>query len=60
MAVPKRKTTQARRDKRRTHWILKAPAMSDCSHCGAKKVPHKVCQVCGYYNGVEVFRPDNF
>jgi large subunit ribosomal protein L32 len=60
VAVPKRKTSKARRDKRRTHWKLKAPAMSTCSHCGGQKVPHKVCHVCGFYNGVEVFRPESF
>ena len=42
MAVPKRKTSTARRDKRRTHWKMEV------------KRPHRVCPVCGYYNGVEV------
>ena len=54
MAVPKRKTSTTRRDKRRTHWELEAPAMSTCDHCGSAKRPHRVCPVCGYYNGVEV------
>ena len=47
MAVPKRKTSTARRDKR-------LPAMATCDHCGSVKRPHRVCPVCGYYNGVEV------
>lgn len=59
MAVPKRKTTTSRRDKRRTHWKLKAPAMALCDHCGSVKRPHRVCEVCGYYGGVEVMRPEN-
>ena len=56
MAVPKRKTSTARRDKRRTHWKMEvpAPAMATCDHCGSAKRPHRVCPVCGYYNGVEV------
>ena len=54
MAVPKRNTSTTRRDKRRTHWKLEAPAMSTCDHCGSAKRPHRVCPVCGYYNGVEV------
>ena len=56
MAVPKRKTSTARRDKRRSPWHMEVPAMSTCEHCGSVKRPHRVCPVCGYYNGVEVVR----
>ena len=49
MAVPKRKTSTARRDKQ-----MEVPAMATCDHCGSVKRPHRVCPVCGYYNGVEV------
>ena len=59
MAVPKRKTSKARRDKRRSAvWKLDAPAMSKCDNCGAIKAPHKVCKNCGFYKGVEVIKVD--
>lgn len=59
MAVPKRKTSKARRDKRRSSvWKLDTPAMSKCSNCGSIKAPHKVCKVCGFYKGVKVLNLD--
>lgn len=57
MAVPKRKSSKARKNKRRSNvWKLKAPAFSKCSHCGALKAPHKVCGNCGYYNDKEIIK----
>lgn len=57
MAVPKRKTSKARRDKRRSNvWKLDAPALSKCSNCGEYKLAHRVCGSCGYYNGREVIK----
>ena len=57
MAVPKRKTSKARRDKRRSNvWKLNAPALMRCPNCGEYKAPHKVCGCCGYYNGREVIK----
>ena len=51
MAVPKRKTSKARRDKRRSNvWKLNAPALMRCPNCGEYKAPHKVCGSWGYYN----------
>ncbi|HEY5537665.1 MAG TPA: 50S ribosomal protein L32, partial [Acetobacterium sp.] len=37
MAVPKRKTSKSRRDKRRTHYKLTVPGMSTCPKCGEIK-----------------------
>ncbi len=55
MAVPKRKTSKARRDKRRSSvWKLDAPALSVCTNCGELTAPHKVCKACGYYKGRQV------
>ena len=52
-AVPKRRISRTRRDKRRTHWKAKAATITTCSHCGQRAVPHRVCQSCGTYRGRE-------
>ncbi|MDR2525833.1 MAG: 50S ribosomal protein L32 [Oscillospiraceae bacterium] len=52
MAVPKRKLSKARRDKRRSSvWKLTAPAIEKCPDCGVYKRPHRVCPECGMYKG---------
>lgn len=57
MAVPKRKHSQARRDKRRSNvWKLQLPAFSKCTQCGELKLPHRVCPHCGYYKGKEIVK----
>ena len=59
MAVPKRKTSKARRDKRRSNvWKLATPGMVKCSHCGEFNLAHRVCSNCGYYNGKEVIKKE--
>jgi large subunit ribosomal protein L32 len=57
MAVPKRKVSKARRDKRRSNvWKLKAPTLVKCPQCGELTLPHRVCKNCGYYNGRAVIK----
>lgn len=57
MAVPKRKLSHARKNKRRSNvWKLTAPAFSKCPRCGELTVPHRVCGSCGYYKGKEVIK----
>ncbi len=59
MAVPKRKTSKARRDKRRSSvWKAKAPTLVECPNCHGYMAPHKVCANCGYYNGEEIIKKD--
>ena len=48
MAVPKRKVSKARRDKRRnSHWKLSLPGMVKCPQCGEMKLAHRMCKNCG-------------
>ena len=56
MAVPKRKTSKARRDQRRANWKLLIPGMVKCPKCQVYKMPHRVCGECGFYNGKEVIK----
>ncbi len=58
MAVPKRKTSRAVRDSRRTHDSLEVPSQSVCPQCHQPKLPHHVCPSCGYYKGKEVVDTD--
>ena len=54
MAVPKRKTSKARRDKRRAHWKAFEPSLSECPQCHQAKLPHHVCSSCGFYDGKQI------
>ena len=55
MAVPARRVSKARRDKRRNNvWKISAPAIEKCSRCGEFKRSHRLCPTCGYYNGRQV------
>jgi len=49
MAVPKRRMSKARRDKRRANWKLTVPGMVECPQCHEVKLPHRACPHCGYY-----------
>jgi large subunit ribosomal protein L32 len=51
MAVPKRKTSKARRDKRRATHKIASPSVATCSVCSAPKLAHRVCPSCGTYRG---------
>jgi large subunit ribosomal protein L32 len=56
MAVPKKRTSRARRDKRRaTHSAPKA-RVNRCPRCHSPRLPHRVCPTCGTYAGREVIR----
>jgi len=54
MAVPKRKTSKARRDQRRATHKLEAPRVNSCPQCGSPKRPHHICPTCGTYKGREI------
>lgn len=54
MALPKRRHSKSRRDKRRTHQKLESPLLFTCSQCKRKKLLHQICPYCGYYKGKQV------
>ncbi|MDR1260111.1 MAG: 50S ribosomal protein L32 [Oscillospiraceae bacterium] len=57
MAVPKRKTSKARKNKRRSNvWKLPVLNLAVCPHCKSFKLPHRVCKTCGYYKGREIIK----
>ncbi|MBQ0125359.1 MAG: 50S ribosomal protein L32 [Clostridiales bacterium] len=59
MAVPKRKVSKARRDKRRSSvWKLDLPGMTKCPNCGEYVLSHRVCKACGHYNGKEIIEKE--
>ncbi len=59
MAVPKRKTSSARKNKRRSSvWKLAMPNLVKCSQCHELKMPHRVCESCGYYDGKAVIKKE--
>ncbi len=58
MAVPKRRTSKTRRDKRRAHDGLASPTRSRCPSCDAPKLPHRVCANCGTYRDRNVIEAE--
>jgi large subunit ribosomal protein L32 len=57
MALPKRRHSRSRRDKRRANWKASTPTVAECSNCGQPKIPHRVCPSCGFYKGRTIFLP---
>jgi len=57
MPLPKRRHSHTRGAKRRTHWKLSAPNLSECPQCHGLKMPHHVCPACGFYREREVITP---
>jgi large subunit ribosomal protein L32 len=54
-ALPKRKVSQVRRDRRRAHYLkVQKGHMIECPQCHSLKLAHHVCPNCGTYKGVEV------
>ncbi len=58
MAVPKKKVSKARRDKRRSsNSKLEEPTLELCK-CGEYKLRGRVCPKCGAYNNTVIVEPE--
>lgn len=58
MALPKKRISRTRRDRRRSHLALKPSIPNVCPHCKQPARSHRVCGNCGYYAGIEVKTPE--
>tara|TARA_Y100000590_G_C14936455_1_gene719586 strand:- start:199 stop:378 length:180 start_codon:yes stop_codon:yes gene_type:complete len=57
MAVPKRKTSKSRRNKRRSHIRIKNSNVIEDKKSGEFRLSHHVDLKTGIYNGRQVFEP---
>lgn len=51
MAVQQNKVSKARKNKRRAHDAIAAVQRVRCQRCTSWKLPHRICEVCGFYRG---------
>jgi large subunit ribosomal protein L32 len=57
-AVPKNKRSRSNKNARRNSFKLKPVNIVECPRCHAKKIAHRVCESCGYYNNVEIIQKE--
>ena len=53
MAVPRHKPSKQKKRSRRAHDSLSGVGFYTCPRCNHEKLPHRVCDNCGYYRDVE-------
>ena len=57
MAVPKRKTSKSRRDKRRSHHSIKTVNIIEDKKSGEFRLSHHIDLKTGFYKGRQVLDP---
>jgi large subunit ribosomal protein L32 len=57
-AQPKRKISKGRRNRRRAHDSLEAPAIASCPKCKKTRRPHFLCSYCGHYGEKPVVKKE--
>ncbi|WP_026987124.1 50S ribosomal protein L32 [Fodinicurvata fenggangensis] len=57
MAVPKKKISKSRRDMRRSHHTLNAPAYVEDQESGELRRPHHIDLKTGKYRGRQILEP---
>jgi large subunit ribosomal protein L32 len=55
MPNPKRRHSKKRSSTRRAHDHLTTRSLAECPQCHERKLPHRACPKCGYYQGREIF-----
>jgi len=59
MAVPKRRQSNSRTGKRRSHDAKKLKQLSYCPQCSTAVPTHMVCPNCGHYMGRKVVETES-
>lgn len=49
MALPKRRQSHSRKNKRRSQYKTRSMQYIECPKCHSPKLPHRVCPNCGSY-----------
>ena len=57
MAVPKRKTSKSRKNKRRSHHRIKNINIMEDKKSGEYRLSHHVDLKTGFYKGKQIFEP---
>ena len=57
MAVPKRKTSKSRRDKRRSHIKFRSKNIIEDKKSGEYRLSHHIDLKTGLYNGKQILEP---
>ncbi|MBN1553095.1 50S ribosomal protein L32 [bacterium] len=56
MPVPKRSTTHSKKKMRSSTKRIIPRNLSVCPKCQSPKLPHRVCESCGYYGSKQVLQ----
>lgn len=56
MAVPFRRTSSAKKRRRRNSHFLVSKQVNNCKNCGATALPHHACKECGFYKKKVIFK----
>lgn len=59
MAVPRNRMSNARKNSKRAHHAKTPKTVVPCKNCSVSKLPHTVCQACGYYGDKLVLQKQN-
>lgn len=57
MAVPKRKTSKSRRNKRRSHHRISSVNIVEDKKSGEYRLSHHIDLKTGFYNGKQILEP---
>lgn len=58
MAVPRSRVSNQRKNTRRAHHAKKPKMCPPCANCGTPRLPHCICQSCGYYNNRSILKQE--